>query len=340
MENYENTQIDEMIEEEPEVEEEKSHNPLAPLVELYEKTVAEQDEQGFAEIYKVSTERFLSMLAAWLKKNEDIESFTPYDITYLDGYFIFGHGTNSVIHFYVKEAPGWKFGLWWKTKKKFESEEIDTDAINAEFFAQYEEEIDKFKPSASTFAEDFTWVLKETDDNWNALWWANKVVHLILTEPAIAWYREMHYANLNVYYISREDAQAEYTEYLLRKNAWKLLRPQLDQKMVDCVNIIFKGELADGEAFISDRGAGWSPRYDIVVRNDWDCKDGYYRFEDFEGFEEGTKLFNDTYDYCDKQAKEFGEFWSCPFHRGVEVVSEPKFTQWQKNFEEENDETN
>ena len=65
--------------------------------------------------------------------------FHPVDVQYGNGYFIFEHGKDMVIHFHIKELKGWKFGIWWNLdgEKTFD------------FFTQYERDIDKFKPSAS-----------------------------------------------------------------------------------------------------------------------------------------------------------------------------------------------
>lgn len=70
--------------------------------------------------------------------------FHPTDVKFLDGYFIFDHGKDLVIHFHIKELKGWLFGVWWNTKgeKKFD------------LFAQYERDINKFKPSASALVRE------------------------------------------------------------------------------------------------------------------------------------------------------------------------------------------
>lgn len=80
----------------------------------------------------------------WTKKIffEALEAngFHITDIEFGNGYFIFDHGKDMVIHFHIKELKGWKFGIWWDVdgEKKFD------------FFTQYERDIDKFKPSASS----------------------------------------------------------------------------------------------------------------------------------------------------------------------------------------------
>lgn len=70
------------------------------------------------------------------------EKFIPVDIAYHNGYFIFDMGEDSVVHFHIKGIRGWKFGLWI---------DAESDKDTAQLFAQYEELIDKFKPSRSFF---------------------------------------------------------------------------------------------------------------------------------------------------------------------------------------------
>ena len=64
----------------------------------------------------------------------------PYTITtenYGNGYFIFDYGPNTVVHFRLKETPGWLYGIWWELKINTENEV----SIVGKFFAQYENEI-------------------------------------------------------------------------------------------------------------------------------------------------------------------------------------------------------
>lgn len=68
----------------------------------------------------------------------------PVDVQYGNGYFIFEHGKDMVIHFHIKECKGWKFGIWWNLDGK----------KNFDFFTQFEQTIDKFKPAASLFVKE------------------------------------------------------------------------------------------------------------------------------------------------------------------------------------------
>lgn len=94
----------------------------------------------------------------WTKniiKHLEANGFHPVDVQYGNGYFIFEHGKDMVVHFHIKELKGWKFGIWWNVdgKKTFD------------FFTQYERDIDKFKPAASTLVQEDViledWYLKD-----------------------------------------------------------------------------------------------------------------------------------------------------------------------------------
>lgn len=78
------------------------------------------------------------------------QNYTITTEQYGDGYFIFDYGPNTVVHFRLKETPGWLYGVWWRVSVNKEG----VVSIVGEFFAQYEEEIDKFKPSASYYGCD------------------------------------------------------------------------------------------------------------------------------------------------------------------------------------------
>lgn len=95
--------------------------------------------------------------------------FKPYNIQYGNTYFIFTGHDDSVVHFRVKGVwKHWKFGMW------IHSEYLDESSANepqeewkkvVSIFAQYDTQIDKFKPSRSDLlveydAEDWQYIMK------------------------------------------------------------------------------------------------------------------------------------------------------------------------------------
>lgn len=97
----------------------------------------------------IASEKFLK-LTNQLFEHLKSQNYTITTEQYGDGYFIFDYGPNTVVHFRLKETPGWLYGVWWSFKVNKEG----IISIVGEFFAQYEEEIDKFKPSASYYGCD------------------------------------------------------------------------------------------------------------------------------------------------------------------------------------------
>ena len=81
--------------------------------------------------------------------------FEIWDESYLNGYFIFNMGEDSVTHFRLKGHgmwKHWKFGLWINASVLEESNGEKTDCTPkiVQLFAQYDTQIDKFKPSRSS----------------------------------------------------------------------------------------------------------------------------------------------------------------------------------------------
>lgn len=124
----------------------------------------------------------ISKQKRWTKqiiKHLEANGFHPVDVQYGNGYFVFEHGRDMVVHFHVKECKGWKFGIWWNVdgEKAFD------------FFTQYERDIDKFKPSAST-------LVKETIplEDWD-LKYLVEMCRFIKKHPYRAWALDQSYAS-------------------------------------------------------------------------------------------------------------------------------------------------
>lgn len=120
--------------------------------------------------------------------------FTPYDIEYGNGYFLFEMGENSVVHFKIKEVwKNWKFGMWIDSKEaeyyknedeagKYCSYEDEPNVI--QIFCQHEHLLDKFKPSRSALCVNF----KPTDfsHDWNE-YPLRSMLKMIKYHPIMCW---------------------------------------------------------------------------------------------------------------------------------------------------------
>ena len=125
--------------------------------------------------------------------------FTPINIQYGNGYFIFDMGENSVVNFWIKELKGWKFGIWFYSPKDDNGE----DKPNyCQFFAQRELFIDKFKPAASNYCEEIKAYGKDNKffDNF-ALIDIKRMLYEMKYHPFIAFYKDVSYSN----YIDRKN---------------------------------------------------------------------------------------------------------------------------------------
>ena len=96
-----------------------------------------EKEKAFGGIFKEVSQ-------AWFKHIKEEFGYDVHNVEYGNGYFIFERGENSVVHFNIKQAPKFKFAIWFdypQNEKQFYGE--------WQVFAQVEENIDKFKPSRS-----------------------------------------------------------------------------------------------------------------------------------------------------------------------------------------------
>ena len=157
----------------------ESKNPFAAIIDSYKYEVKKADERGLADTFKKCSEIFFRDAT-----NEEIK-FNFRDVEYLDGYFLFGMGTNSVVHFHIDECPGWKFGIWWGDKDE------NNNSVSGEFFAQFEDTIDKFKPSASQYCISIT--IDLDDDNLWSLYDVRDAIKYIANEPYLAFCRDYCY---------------------------------------------------------------------------------------------------------------------------------------------------
>jgi hypothetical protein len=286
-------------------------NPFESIVELYTESVKKADAAGLAEVYRQATEVVFEGLKERFPFGLNIT-----DVEYLDGYFIFGHGTNSVVHFHIEETPGWKYGIWWSPVTKSEDEDNEanqeyfTDRLRGEFFAQYEEEIDKFKPSASMVSETFTLYLPAPASN--LTWGFAADIKFIHDEPYLAFYREMHYTDFNREYVSRAKAKAYFEKHYKQKKLEEETKALNDKEMLKAVYEMLKDEIDEGTCFVQDRGDCCSPRYEIIVKNTWGIEDGCYRLFDLYEEADATEmkqLWDSAIESCKKRAKKAKCCW-------------------------------
>lgn len=124
--------------------------------------------------------------------------YKPYNIDYGDGYFIFDMGQDSVVHFRLKGVwKHWKFGMWVSSEyldEKYREEEkgrtYDERYEVVQLFAQYDTQIDKFKPSRSALCVKYyasEWN-KHIDGTYKSPWWKiEKMLGMMKRHPLMCY---------------------------------------------------------------------------------------------------------------------------------------------------------
>lgn len=294
---------------------------------LYQKKLNKKSKH-FEPIWKKGTELFFKELTdneTWYCE----KSFTPIDIEYLDGYFIFDMGSSSVVHFKIKECPGWKFAIWWGDAEIKPFKDAKFREIKGTFFAQYEMDIDKFKPSYSTIKCTFSLIKTaggefRIDDREFKLF-----INFIATEPELAWYRDHYYEDYNCKYVSRTIARNKMKKHLEKERRREQANKEIIEKslnfIIDNVAPLFE------DLLVIDRGSHVSPRYDMRTSTnniEWDGET--YFLKDFDAYKddpEVVELQNKYKQFQKSIDEEYGDItytW-LPFDLHVDCIFESRF---------------
>lgn len=297
----------------------KNENVFDPILKMYDKQVKKADKSGDPEKLKKCADLFFTCV------NEEMEDnpATFEDIEYLDGYYIFGYGTNTVVHFHIKECPGWLFGIWWTLPDKKSGKKY----VSGELFTQYEETIDKFKPSRSEIQTTIN-AYPDDEEPSCSVWDAVRMINFIREEPYLAFCRDYYGWNYNFQYHTREEAKAMYDkwrEWLDNKNR---ISVELDKKVLDFVQE--KIVPLFSESKIVDCGEGWSPRYDLQApfnkNNGIVDEPGTYSWFDKDDSEGKAIMdeFNALLDEGKHLSDQYEFFWFQPIHDSITFYDEQK----------------
>ena len=246
------------------------NNPLKTIVDFYKEQVEEANTKGYSDFYKRFTEFYLfDFVPSELKEVE--LTFTPVDIEYGDGYFIFGRGSNSVVSFRVAEAPGWLFGIWYRIEESVKGDKT-VYSFHYEVFAQYEQFIDKFKPSYSALElHDFIYDVTPdyTFSHFSVRYNAANMFIFIIKEPALAFCRDQFNWDYNEEYHTREEAEERMQKMLQREQLQIDFKKIADGQLLDYIKQF--GRNTNRKGFIHDFGENISPRYEVSFLYPEDC---------------------------------------------------------------------
>lgn len=251
------------------------------------------------------------------------------DVQNLDGYFIFTYGDNSVLHFHLDNCPGWKFSIWWNEpkKEKRNGKSVFPDYVRGTFFAQYEEIIDKFKPSASNIVTDFA-VNIENQDLLNYFdYKVEDIIKFISKEPALAFCRDYKFWDYSIEYHSREEAEEEFEKYKIYHEKEIRIKKECDEKILNYVRENILPLFNDSE--IVDHGECWFPRYEVYAKfetnTDLFPETGCYSwFSDDEDERKAQEKFREYRASLEKYAEDNDVCWWCRIHEELEVYKEGK----------------
>lgn len=245
------------------------------MTAYWDKSLKKYDKKGYAPIYKEVAEKFFSALKKHIfefdvDKIKGIDEIHVENINYLSGYYIFPMGTNAVVHFKIKECPGWLFGIWWNQPELINKKSKSYKLVG-NFFAQYEDLIDKFKPTASIIKADLTasiykksrepefnqWYISDLDD-------VSDQIRFIMREPALAFCRDCWCWDYNKHYHDRRTAKKKFENW----KAWFADKKKYTQICDEKILSFVKDNLLShyGNAEILDQGENVSPRYQIICK--------------------------------------------------------------------------
>ena len=310
--------------------EEKKVNPFEALAKIYDEGVKKGNELGYGEVFRLSTLKFFDDVREELASRFNL-TFTVEDIVWGNGYFIFGYGDNTNIHFHIKEVPGFLFAIWWDTpKEKYDPVE---GRFEGTFFTQFEAEIDKFKPSRSAIQHHLhaSWHDNNADTFYiDGSWEVASIINFMITEPALAWARDQRDWDYNIEYHTREEAQKEYDEYVEWRERKDRLSAEWDHRCIKAVYDALKDEIDAGVTKIIDRGECVSPRYEIVVDLDSCLEEGGPTEKGNYGLiwdDETCEKMTSVWDECEKDHRGDDFCWWKPFNESCFVVSHDTFEQ-------------
>lgn len=310
------------------------------------------NKKDYGDFLKLATEHFLAEINSYIKeetcwKKYSVDKFNFDDVLYGDGYFIFSYGTNSVINFHIREIPGWLFGIWWDGPRKREETKESSDEcieVMGTIFTQYEDSIDKFKPSRSVIQHSICFRKylhpNEEEDRPEFVCPVDDVVEMLMflhNEPALAFCRDYKGWNYNTEYHTRAEAKRAFEGY----KKWHKNKSEqteiLNNRMLDKIRGLFSEELEKGFAFINDRGENWSPRYEVTVNKD--------RFPELKSLENGLYDLSELYDKrdiktfdeeaksCEKISQKYKFWWFNPVSDCVSLVDTRRFNKFKKSCE-------
>ncbi len=228
-----------------------------------------------AEISVYSTDDVISekLLALTNQLFEHLKSqnYTIATEEYGDGYFLFDYGPNTVVHFRLKGTPGWLYGIWWCIRV---NDKGDVNIVG-EFFAQYENEIDKFKPSASHYGCDMATLMAADGSICLEEGETVSIINFIRDHPYRAWNGHVNFDDG----ISGVKAWFRYQKRQCWLRKEKRLEKSMHKDLRKFAKVASKLLKYTNNITVEDYGGGIYPRYFfqlITTPNEGFTENGWY----------------------------------------------------------------
>lgn len=225
---------------------------------------------------------------------------------------------DGLVNFYIKECKGWLFGLWLLTKEDRETQEV-------QYFCQYEQDINKFKPSESNIYKKV--IVYTYEDNNNRvdtsiiyMDYIMNSIELIHKHPLRAWYENYYGAMCDCQYVSGAKILSCWVQYKFNKAKSGFVVSLCDKLTIKFVKKYICPYIRlcenDEFVFIDDYGTSCSPRYEVCVKTTGQTG-AYAWFEDDESSQELENKWDKFTTKMKKLTRLFNVVWYPPFNEIV-----------------------
>lgn len=197
----------------------------------------------------------------YIKENK----FKPINIKYGNGYFIFDHGEDGVVHFDIKSLRGWKFAMWIETDAEQLKNSEGEDYPAVQFFCRHKLDLDKFKPSRSFFIVKLSLDEIQREEPWG-FWEIQNILQMIKRHPFVAF--DMSYGQNYLCNESYIGAYLRVCKHTFTSNIREWINDILVQVWHGSkVWFINKYKVVDIVELIDSNRNGWKsyPRYDMRI---------------------------------------------------------------------------
>ena len=317
-------------------------------MDYYDKQVKKINKQGHARIYEFLTNKLFEDALTEFREfpirnqyDKSILSFANFtDIKFTDSI----EGSNSVVDFYVKECPDWKFRIQWYHRQE-PIDKRDVYRIKGEVFCCYKPILDKFNYyNSNTKCEVFGYVTPKEFNN-TEYWYLSgayklkQMIEFIVKEPYLAFCRDYKGWDYNRAFHSRESAKKVFESWKAHYELSNKVKAECDKEYLGYVkeNIL---PICGKNTIIVDKGDNWSPRYEMICKSseftpEPKIKPGCYSV--LADQEEAEIHLNNFADFLSKLAENQGVVWY-PYSvidHSVMIIADKKWDKYLKWIEDE-----